>query len=159
MFQWRPMTTVILIVGVVSLIVYSAVMYIATTFKPTIEVSIGSGVYQLWLADNETERVQGLSGVESLRPNGGLLMKFDTDDTWGIWMKDMNFPIDIIWLDADKKVVYIVKNAKPELSTSKIFTPNTPARYIIELPAGKVDAAGIKTGTTAVFDEAKGGGW
>jgi len=153
--KWRPATTVILIVGIVSLLLYSVAAYAATHFKPTVEVRMGSGVYHLWLADTEANRDQGLSGVESLSPNGGLLMKFDSDNTWGIWMKDMKIPLDIVWLDANKKVVYIVKNASPDLSTDRIFTPKTSARYVIELPAGTVENAAIKTNTEATFDETK----
>lgn len=155
---WRPKTTVILIAGLVALLIYSVVLYAVTTFQPTVEVRMGSGVYHLQLADTETERTQGLSGVEKVSPGGGLLMKFDSDDTWGIWMKDMKIPLDIVWLNSDKTAIYIVKNASPELSTDTVFTPKTSARYVIELPAGGVDQAGIKTGMTATFDETKEGG-
>lgn len=152
-FSWRPQTTYFLIGGLVILLVALTVSYIARTFTPTTEVRLGSGVYHLQVADTEAELMQGLSGVEKLRPNGGLLMKFDSDSTWGIWMKDMKIPLDIIWLDKDKRVVYIVKNAAPELSTSQTFTPKTNARYVIELAAGAVDKAGIKTGMTADFKD------
>ena len=157
-FVWRPATTVILIVGVAALLVYSVVAYIVTNFRPTTEVRMGSGVYHLWVADTESERVKGLSGVDKLSTNGGLLMKFDTDGTWGIWMKDMKVPLDIVWLNKNKEVIYIVKNASPDLSTTTTFVPKSDARYVIELPAGGVDQSGIKTGMVATFNEASGGG-
>lgn len=124
-----------------------------STTKSATQVRLAGGTYHLWVADTEAERVQGLSGVERLDPNGGLLMKFDSDGQWGIWMKDMKVSIDIIWLDSNKKVVYIVKNASPALSTDKVFTPNSPARYVIELPAGSVDKAAINQTTIGIFDE------
>jgi uncharacterized membrane protein (UPF0127 family) len=83
-------------------------------------------------------------------------MKFDSDDQWGIWMKDMKIPLDIVWLDKDKKVTYIVENASPELSTTKTFIPETPTRYVVELPAGTVNKAGINKGAVATFNEHKG---
>lgn len=150
-FAWRSATTKLLVVGFVLVLIGVTIAYIATHFKPTTQVTIAGGVFQLWLADSETERVQGLSGVEKLSSNGGLLMDFQTDDTWGIWMKDMKIPLDIVWLDKDKKVVYIVKDAKPELSTNVVFSPKEPARYVIELQAGAVTSFGIKTGQTADF--------
>lgn len=128
-----------------------AVAYIVQNFKPTTEVRVASGVYRLWVADTEAERAQGLSGVEKLSPDGGLLMDFEADDYWGIWMKDMKIPLDIIWIDADKQVVYIVKNAAPELSTDSVMQPKSQARYVLELPAGSVDKSGIKTGQTVDF--------
>ena len=123
-----------------------------TTFKPTTQVYIGSGVYALWLADTEATRIQGLSGVEKLKLDGGLLMAFDSVDTHGIWMKDMKFPLDLIWLSSDKKVVYIVKNAPPENPASTVFSAKEPAKYVLELPAGSVDKAGIRTGDSATFE-------
>lgn len=151
--SWRPKTTIILIVGLVSLLVYSVAAYAAVNFRPTSEFRAGSGVYSVWVVDTEAMRQKGLSGTESLSPNGGLLMKFDYDAQHGIWMKDMKFPIDIIWMNKDKKIVHIVKNADPELSTAETFTPKVYARYVLELAAGGVDKAGIKVGQTAVFDE------
>lgn len=157
--SWRPKTTAILLSGLAALLIYSVALYAATNFKPTTDFRAGSGVFSLEVADTEARRAQGLSGVESLKSNGGLLIKFDTDDTWGIWMKDMKIPIDILWINSEKKIVYIVKNAAPELSTDTVFYPKTDARFVVELPAGSVDTSGIKTGTLAQFDENAKGGW
>lgn len=154
---WRPTTTVILICGLVALLVCSVGAYAATHFQPTVEFRVGSGIYRLSVADTDTERIQGLSGVTELPVDGGLLMKFESDDTWSIWMKDMNIPLDILWLNSDKRVVYVVKNAGPELSTDTIFKPKEKARYVVELPAGSVENAGIKTGLVAEFDETSDG--
>ena len=155
---WRPATTYFLIGGLVLLLVALVASYAATNFKPTVELRMGSGVYHLWLADDDAERQQGLSGVESLKQNGGLLIKFDTDANWGIWMKDMKIPLDIVWLDKDKKIVYIVKNAPAESSTDVIYSPKEPARYVVELPVGSVDKAGLKKGMVATFDDTDTGG-
>ena len=150
-FAWRTATTRVLIVGLMILLIGLVTAFMATHFKPTAEVRLASGVFHLWVADTEQERILGLSGVEKLSPNGGLLMDFAADDTWGIWMKDMKVPLDIIWLDSNKKVIYIVKDASPNLSTDVVFQPKEPARYVLELPAGTVGKAGIKTGQTATF--------
>ena len=79
-------------------------------------------------------------------------MVFESDDTWGIWMKDMKVPIDIIWLDNEKGVIYIVKNASPESSTDKIYKSTEDARYVIELSAGSVQKYGISVGQKAEFE-------
>lgn len=149
--SWRPITTTLLLGGIAIILVALVVSYVFQNFKPTVEARINAAVYHLWLADDDTERQQGLSGVEKLPPNGGLLMKFDTDSQWGIWMKDMLIPLDIIWLDKDKKVIYIEQNVSPELDIETIMTPKKPARYVIELAAGGVKAAGIKPGQQFQF--------
>lgn len=158
-FGWRRRTTNILIAGLVLVLVWLVAAYITSSFRPTVRVDLASGVYQLWVADTEASLEQGLSGVKSLPAFGGLLMRFDHDAKWGIWMKDMHFPIDIIWLDKDKKVVYIVKDAQPDDSSDRpVFMPKDDARYVLELPAGTVQAGGIKPGLVAQFsDNTKGG--
>lgn len=148
---WRPSTTGVLIGGVVVVVVAAAIAFMVTHFQPRSEVRVGSGIFNLQLATDEPARVQGLSGVDHLNPNGGLLMVFDTDSTWEIWMKDMKIPLDILWLNSDKKVIYVVKNASPQLSTNKVFKPTDKARYVIELNAGAIEQNNIKIGETALF--------
>ncbi len=64
----------------------------------------------------------------------------------------MKVPIDIIWLDKDKKVVEIVKKASPEGGEKTVFVPKKDARYVVELPAGTADNKAIRVGRTAIFD-------
>lgn len=151
MSKWRPHTTGIVIAGLVLILVALVASYMLRNFQPSTEVRIGSGVFSVQLATTDTERIQGLSGVDRLNANGGLLMIFPSDDTWGIWMKDMKVPLDIVWMDSDKKVIYIVKDASPDIGTSKTFAPEDPARYVLELPAGAAMKAGVKIGSIATF--------
>jgi len=148
---WRPSTTGLLIGGLVVVILAAAIAFMVSNFQPTTEVKLGSGVFKVRLAQNDTARELGLSETTSLKPTDGLLMVFDSDNTWGVWMKDMKVSIDIIWLDSTKTVVYTVKNATPELSTTKMFKSKDPARYVLELPAGSVQQFGIKSGDKAEF--------
>jgi uncharacterized membrane protein (UPF0127 family) len=151
MSKWRPHTTGIVIGGLVLILVALVASYMITNFRETTEVRIGSGVFNTGLADNDSARKKGLSGVENLGVSGGLLMVFQGDDDWGIWMKDMKIPLDIIWLNNEKKVIHIVTDASPDLGTSKIFTPDDPARYVLEVQAGSVKKSAIKIGDTASF--------
>ena len=149
--RWRPHTTGILIGGLVLVLVALVALYMLNNFRPTTEVKISSNVFKARLAMTESERVQGLSGVEKLGANEALLMVFDTDEKWGIWMNDMKIPLDIVWLDGNKKVIYIVTDASPDLGTSKTFKPKDAARYVLEVPAGTVKKSAIKIGDEAAF--------
>lgn len=149
---WRPHTTGILIGGVVVILVAVVVSFMATHFESKTDVRLGSGLFSVQVARTKAAREKGLSGVDQIGPNEGLLMVFDTDDTYGIWMKDMNFPIDIIWLDANKEVVSMVTSADPALSTSKTFTPTAPARYVLEVESGMIQNSAIKIGSVATFN-------
>ncbi len=93
------------------------------------------------------QRQQGLSNREHLAPNHGMLFVFDTPDRHGIWMKDMRFPIDILWLDPNGTVVDLQSNVSPETYPT-VFTPKMPAQYVLELPAGFSQNHDVRIGTT-----------
>lgn len=123
--------------------------------RPHTTVRMGDGVFNATIAKTDSSREQGLSGTSPLRPDQAMIFVFDKDGKWPMWMKDMDYPLDIIWLDKDKEVVYIVKNASPD-SYPDVFTPNAPARYVVEVPAGTVDTKAIRTGSSVVFEGMSG---
>jgi uncharacterized membrane protein (UPF0127 family) len=131
----------------------------APQLRPHVTIRIGDGVFLTQVAKTQDTREKGLSGTSSLRAEEGMLFIYDSDDKWPIWMKDMNYPIDIIWLDKDKKVVYIVKNAPPESYPYDTFTPKQDARYVLEVVAGTVGGKSISIGSVAAFDENNIEGW
>lgn len=106
--------------------------------------------FSITIASTEADRVKGLSNSEPLSPDEGLLFVFDTSDVWGIWMKDMNFSIDIVWIDENKRVIDIKKSVHPE-SFPEIFFPQAPSRYVLEILSGIVEQKGIEVGDTVLF--------
>ncbi|MEO5950525.1 MAG: DUF192 domain-containing protein [Candidatus Saccharimonadales bacterium] len=147
--SWVMIIFILLLVGL-------AALYIVwPQLQPHTTIRIGDGIYTSQIANTEALREKGLSGTTDLRSNQALLFVFDSDRKWPIWMKDMNYPIDIVWLDKDKKVVYIVTNAPPDSYPYTIFTPNKEARYVVELPAGTAMQKAIKVDGVATFDETK----
>lgn len=109
-------------------------------------IYIGSTAIDVSVADDLHERVQGLSGVPGLRDFQGKLFIFDTDDQHGIWMKDMLFPIDIIWIDRNLKVIHIEENVHPNTYPSKSFAPPTDARFVLEMNAFFVSSIKVSIG-------------
>ncbi len=101
-------------------------------------------------ADTEDSRRQGLSNRTSLPADTGMLFIFPSVAIQGFWMKDMHFPLDIIWIDKDKKVIGIAKNATPE-SYPAVFMSPDPIQYVLEIHAGTSADFGITTGTQLVF--------
>ena len=114
-----------------------------TTVMRTITIGVVSVAVEV--ADTESLRERGLSGRSDLRSGNGMLFVFDTDGLWNIWMKDMRFPIDIVWADVDGKVVTVALDIAPE-TYPEVFSPSSPARYVLELPAGFAAAHGIVEG-------------
>ncbi|HEY4528324.1 MAG TPA: DUF192 domain-containing protein [Candidatus Paceibacterota bacterium] len=87
------------------------------------------------VADTDVERIQGLSGRETLPLGTGMLFVFENPGIHGIWMKDMKFPIDIIWLDKDMSVISKELNVSPD-TYPQVFYPSREAYYVLEVKAG-----------------------
>ena len=101
------------------------------------------------LADTPQEQQKGLGGRDAIDAGEGMLFVFDTDEKWRIWMKDMRFGIDIIWLDAQGRIVDIRDHVYPESyekAIPDIFEPKEKARYVLEVIAGYTQATGIHIG-------------
>lgn len=113
-------------------------------------IELGAMTVTADIADTEPVRQLGLSGRDGLAEDKAMLFIFQDDGEHPFWMKDMLFPIDIIWLSSEKRVVYIAKNAAPESYPSS-FVPNVPSRYVIEVAAGFTDRQNISVGTQVTF--------
>lgn len=82
----------------------------------------------------------------------GLLFIFNEDDTHAFWMKNMLIPLDILWIDSAKKIVFISKNTQPcHTDICASIEPPVKARYVLEVNAGTADAWGLTTGDTLEF--------
>ncbi len=114
-------------------------------------ISFGAHTFQLEIADTYTARLRGLSGRVTLPRGTGLLFVFPDDERHGMWMKEMLFPIDIVWLDKNLRVVHVVEGVAPESYPAESFVPPTPARYVLELNVGEVAGAGIGVGVQGVL--------
>jgi uncharacterized membrane protein (UPF0127 family) len=87
------------------------------------------------LATTTVAREQGLSGRASLAADEGMLFVFPTDGVYRFWMKEMNFPLDIIWISFSGEVVYIEPSLAPSTYPDS-YGATTPARYVLEVNAG-----------------------
>lgn len=109
-------------------------------------VIIGDTKVKVEVARETAELAKGLGGREKLDENRGMLFVFETPGQPAFWMKDMKFPIDIIWIMGDE-VVDIAPNlpvvAAEFLST---YEPKEPANYVLEVNAGFAKDHGIKVG-------------
>jgi len=102
---------------------------------------------RLEIADSPELRARGLSGREGLNENTGLFFIFDEPGWHGIWMKEMNFPIDIVWLDEELKIINSSRSVSPD-TYPQVFYPSSPALYVLEVNAGFLGKNRIKDGET-----------
>ena len=113
-------------------------------------VKIAGQEIKVDLAITKVEHSRGLSGRAELQEDEGMLFVFDHPAQHPFWMKEMNFPIDIIWLSKDKKVVDIKKDARPELYP-EIYTPSQEAKYVLEVVSGFSEKHNLKVGDKVKF--------
>jgi len=107
------------------------------------------------VVSTEADRKKGLSGRSNLAEDEGMLFVFDAEGYYGIWMKDMNFPIDIAWLNQDKKIIYIESNVSPETFPKGFYAERDGlsllSLYVLEVKSGFFEKAKIKIGDSAEF--------
>lgn len=106
---------------------------------------VGDYAIRVAIADSPTERTQGLSGTTMLPQGTGMLFVFPSPHVPGFWMKDMLFPIDIIWISSAGEVVGVVPRATPESFPTQ-FRPDQPIQYVLEVPAGFAETYNVQKG-------------
>ncbi len=115
-------------------------------------IIINGHALELEIADVFDKWQQGLSNREVLAENKGMLFVFPDKQVRRFWMKNMNFPLDIVWLD-NNKIIKIDKNAQPEgNSPTRRYSSPLPINYVLEVNAGWCDQNNIKVGDIAEFN-------
>jgi uncharacterized membrane protein (UPF0127 family) len=99
------------------------------------------------VADNFFKKSLGLMYRETIREEEGMLFLFKRERKPRFWMKNMKFPIDVIFVSGDFKIVDIIENTQPNNSLFCFgFKPKRPAKYVVETKAGFCKKHGIKIG-------------
>lgn len=123
----------------------------AASAIPTKSIKVGDTTIQVEIANTPETRAQGLSGRTDLLGNSGMLFTFDANDKTPIfWMKDMLFPLDLIWI-RDGVVIKIDKNVpfpSPGTQDANLpkYSPNQTVDHVLEVRGGYSDQNGITTG-------------
>jgi uncharacterized membrane protein (UPF0127 family) len=101
---------------------------------------------------SDQDRATGLMFRPSLPDDKGMLFIFERSDFHGIWMKNCRFPIDIVWLDAERRVVHVAEGATPcKADPCPVYEPLRRAQYVVELNAGQARREGAAVGEAVSF--------
>lgn len=102
-------------------------------------------------ADTEEKRRTGLSATEYLPADNGMLFEFEKADSDNcFWMNDMKFAIDMVWMDASKRVITVREAVGPDTYPT-VFCPKGEARYGLELASGVARTLGVVEGVVLKF--------
>jgi uncharacterized membrane protein (UPF0127 family) len=119
-------------------------------YPVTVPLRIGEVMVEASVADTLSARIQGLSGTPFLPENVVKLFAFGVDGNHSIWMKDMNYSLDIMWATQAGDIVHIEENVSPE-TYPKSFSSPVPAWYVVEANAGFVERHKIVLGDKVVL--------
>ena len=112
--------------------------FVAIFFGSKTKATINNQTFSVTVAKTNLEKEKGLSGKNSLNENEGMLFPFEKEDFYAFWMKDMKFPIDIIFINKNR-IVTIFPNIQPPKNTNEglfVYKPETPADMVLEINAG-----------------------
>jgi len=149
-----PITIAAVIVGIAGIMSLPSDVKLESVEFPRGIVKIDGVVLEVQIADTDPRRARGLMFQEQLPLDEGMLLVFDDANKRSIWMLNMQFPLDVIWIDNNSKVVFIEKNILPcKTALETVTCPSykggsKDAKYVLEVTAGFVDAFKITTEST-----------
>jgi len=149
-----PITIAAVIVGIAGILSLPSDVKLESVEFPRGTVKIDGIVLEVQIADTDPRRARGLMFQEQLPLDEGMLFVWDAADKRSIWMLNMQFPLDIIWIDDANKVVFIEKNVP--ICKTALETVTCPsykggskdAKYVLEVTAGFVEEFKITTEST-----------
>lgn len=121
------------------------------------KVIVQEETFNVQIVDKPADLQKGLSGRGSMPANQGMLFLFPNKGDYPFWMKDMEFPLDIIYI-SDNKVVTIYEEVPSPLYPNEnltVYRSKVPANKVLELNAGSVKKFNIKVGDEVTIEKAK----
>jgi uncharacterized membrane protein (UPF0127 family) len=119
------------------------------------QVTIGNQAFNVEIARNQTEFAKGLAGRPCILPNQGMLFAFTQQGQYPFWMKGMNFPIDIVWINSAHKVAALEIGVEPSTYHSRNpYFENDPkhlAQFVLEIKANRARELHVTLGTPVNF--------
>jgi uncharacterized membrane protein (UPF0127 family) len=143
----------LLATGLAGLVLAGAVATVASAAPQVVPLTLPSGkVLQVEVMVKDEDRAMGLMFRPSLPVDRGLIFVFEQPDFHGFWMKNCRFPIDMVWLDQDHKVVHVAEAVPPcKADPCPVYEPLRKASYVVELNAGQARREKAVLGTTLSF--------
>lgn len=120
----------------------------------TVRSAAGAQRYDIWIADTPERQQQGLMYVRELAANRGMLFVHSQPRPTTFWMKNTYIPLDLLFIDALGRIVFIEANATP--LSLRLIGPSVPVKAVLELRGGESAARGIRVGDRAIHPAFRG---
>ncbi len=127
---------------------------LSTFPRTTLEIRGKSGPHRfnVWVADTDDRKTQGLMFVRDLAADEGMLF---TDCCQGIWMKNTYIELDIVFVGADGRITKIAERARPFDETT-ISAPQG-VKAVVELKGGEAESLGLQVGDRVAWKSPESG--
>lgn len=143
----RKKITLILILFFAFLILTVLLISVYHLTRKQNRVCFKNNCFDVELAITQEEQMQGLMFRRSLDKNKGMLFIFNEEGLASFWMKNTLIPLDIIWINKNKEVVFINENTQPcKQDPCPSISPDKKARYVLEINDGISKEIGLKVG-------------
>ena len=147
------MQKILILILVLFLILFLILFFGVFSKKKQSQVCFNNHCFEIEIAQTLTQRAKGLMFREGLEKNQGMLFVFKTEKKHSFWMKNLSFPLDIIWLDKNKEVVFISSNNQPCDNLKCVaIKPSENAKYVLEINKGIVEEIDLKIGDKLIFE-------
>lgn len=130
---------------IVCLIISFTFIYLDKKQNSIYHLVLNNEKINILISDSVESRMKGLGDRNKLDPNTIMLFVFDKPDVYSIWMKNMYFPLDIIWLDEELNIIHIEEDISPN-TYPKIYSSNSKSLYVIEANSGFSKRFDLKVG-------------
>ncbi len=100
----------------------------------------------------DAQRKKGLMGREGLADHEGMIFLFEQPGPLSFWMKNMKFPIDMVFIDQHKKIMNVARDVPPcKQDPCALYKSNGDGQYVLEIDAGLSDKYGFEPGDSIEF--------
>lgn len=103
------------------------------------------------IADNGYETETGLMYRQEIEDDQGMLFVFPDEAMHSFYMKNTEFPLDLIFIKSDMSVASFQENAQPMSEAS--LSSKVPIQYVLEVNAGLVEEWGLKVGDSIYYEQ------
>jgi hypothetical protein len=142
----------LLLIAIVILILTAGII-INKNSSTSDQICIEESCFHVEVADTDAKKILGLSNRDSLSADSGMLFPYPEGAIPGFWMKDMRFPIDIIWINSEMKISGIVNDFQPCLDSYSCLPvyPEEEIIYVLEINSGLSEYYGFEAGNSVLI--------
>jgi hypothetical protein len=141
------------ILAAIIIISIATLIFIISRKEKQNQVCFENNCFLVELAKTPEERSRGLMFRGKLDQNTGMLFIFPEEGEYSFWMKNTLIPLDIIWINSQKEIVFISENAQPcKEDSCPLINPTQKAKYVLEVNPGISGKIGLKVGKKLDFN-------